>query len=99
MIGALILYALGLYILSAQHHFIKKIIALEMLVGAVNLNVIAMGLHLSGDVNKLDPFVGVIIIIVTAVGGLIAAAAFALAYWTRVHFETLNVDELATLKR
>ncbi len=96
---ALTIYALGLYLLISQRHFIKKIIALEMLVGAVNLNVIAMGLHISGNITQIDPFVGVIIILATAIGGLIAAVAFALAYWTRLHFDTLNVDSLSTLKR
>ncbi len=99
IMGALALYVFGLFILMNRPHFIKKIIALEMLVGAVNLNVIAMGIHLSGDFTKIDPFAGIIIIFSTTIGGIIAAAAFALAYWTRLHFDTLDTNALSTLKR
>ncbi len=99
-ITALIIFLIGLYILASHRHMIKKLIGIEMLVGAVNLNALSMALELNviSETPLIDPFVGVIIIVSTTIGAVVAAVGFGLAYWSFESCKTLNTNCLSKLK-
>ena len=99
VITALVLFFIGLFILVNQPHFIKKLIAVELMAGAVNLNILAAGLRSYGGLASLDPFAGVLIILSTTISAAIAAVGFGFAHWSFRHTETLDTDSYDLLKK
>jgi len=90
------LLALGLYGLAVKRNLIRLIIALEILVNSACLGFTAFS-AMSGT-GAADPMVGVLIIIVLAIGGCIAAFGLALALAIYKRFGTVDAWELRRLR-
>ncbi len=92
----LALLALGLYGLAAKRNLLRLVIALEMLVNAACLCFTAMSVMAGHGLS--DPLVCVLIIIVLAIGGCIAAFGLALALAIYKRLGTLDAWELRRLR-
>jgi len=94
---SLALLALGLYGLAAKRNLIRIIIALEVLVNAACLAFAS--LSTMAHPGSSDPLVGVVIIIVLAVGGCIAAFGLALVLAIYKRLGTVDAWRLRELGR
>ncbi|HDI00875.1 MAG TPA: NADH-quinone oxidoreductase subunit K [Candidatus Bathyarchaeota archaeon] len=94
LICSLGLLVLGLYGLASKRNLIRLVISLEVLVNATCLAFAA--LSAMSNPGHSDPVVGVLIIIVLAVGGCIAAFGLALAL--AIYKRTGTVDAWALRK-
>ena len=90
------LLALGLYGLAVKRNLIRLIIALEILVNSACLSFTAFSI-MSGT-GTTDPMVGVLIMIILAIGGCIAAFGLALALAIYKRFGTVDAWELRRLR-
>jgi NADH-quinone oxidoreductase subunit K len=94
MAGALALFGVGLYGLLAVRNLIKVVIALQILVKAALLALVAAG-NVSGRDN-LGQSIAMTVIVVDTV---VAVIGLALAMQVRRRLGTLDVHELSTLRR
>ncbi len=94
VIGVLGLIGIGLYGLLITRNLIKVVIALQVLVKGALLAVVAAGTA-SGKIN-LGQSLAVMVIVVDTV---VAVIALALALQVKRRMGTLDVKELATLKK
>jgi NADH-quinone oxidoreductase subunit K len=94
LVGVLALFGVGLYGLLAVRNLIKVVIALQILVKAALLALVAAG-NASGRVN-LGQSIAMTVIVVDTV---VAVIGLALAMQVRRHLGTLDVRELSTLRR
>lgn len=88
-----ILFALGVYGIISRRNAILVLMGVELILNAANINLIAFSRY--GAVNLDGQVVAVFVIILAA-----AEAAVALAIVLNIYsrFQTVNVDEVSSLK-
>lgn len=93
LIVSAILFALGIYGIATRRNAILVLMGVELVLNAANINFIAFSRY--GGVN-FDGQVAAIFVIILAA----AEAAIALAIVLNVYyrFQTVNVDEVSTMK-
>jgi NADH:ubiquinone oxidoreductase subunit K len=94
LVGVLALFGVGLYGLLAVRNLIKVMIALQILVKAALLALVAAG-NASGRIN-LGQSIAMTVIVVDTV---VAVIGLALAMQVRRRLGTLDVRDLSTLRR
>jgi NADH-quinone oxidoreductase subunit K len=94
LVGVLALFGVGLYGLLAVRNLIKVVIALQILVKAALLALVAAG-NASGHVN-LGQSIAMTVIVVDTV---VAVIGLALAMQVRRRVGSLDVRDLSTLRR
>jgi NADH-quinone oxidoreductase subunit K len=94
VIGVLGLIGIGLYGLLITRNLIKVVVALQILAKGAMLALVAAGVA-SGKIN-LGQSLAVVVIVVDTV---VAVIALALAVQVKRRVGTLDVKELATLKK
>jgi NADH:ubiquinone oxidoreductase subunit K len=94
LVGVLALFGVGLYGLLAVRNLIKVVIALQILVKAALLALVAAG-NASGRIT-LGQSIAMTVIVVDTV---VAVIGLALAMQVRRRLGTLDVRELSTLRR
>jgi len=94
LLVALLLFCIGLYGLVQRRSLIAMLIALELMLAAVSLNVVAIT-SLSGSSSSTGQVVAVILIGVAAAEGAIALSLF-VAIQREV--QSINVEDLSELK-
>jgi NADH-quinone oxidoreductase subunit K len=93
VIGILGLLGVGLYGLLVIRNLIKILIALQIMVNAVVLALVAAG-SASGQINLGQSLALTVIVADT----IVAVVGLALAVQVRRHFGTLDIKELSTLQ-
>jgi len=79
-----------------KRNMIRMLMALELMLNAVNLNFVALSsYHVSGMVH---PLAHVFTILSIGIGGCIIALAFVITIYAYRHYGTLDVRELRRLK-
>ena len=93
LIISAILFALGLYAIVSRRNAILLLMGVELVLNAANINLVAFARY--GSLN-LDGQVAAIFVIILAA----AEAAIALAIVLNIYhrFQTINVDEVSSLK-
>jgi len=94
LLVALLLFCIGLYGLVQRRSLIAMLIALELMLAAVSLNVVAIT-SLSGSSSSVGQVVALILIGVAAAEGAIALSLF-VAIQREV--QSINVEDLSELK-
>jgi NADH:ubiquinone oxidoreductase subunit K len=94
LLVALLLFCIGLYGLVQRRSLIGMLIALELMLAAVSLNVVAIT-SLSGSSSSVGQVVALILIGVAAAEGAIALSLF-VAIQREV--QSINVEDLSELK-
>ena len=92
-ITVLVLFGVGLYGLLVVRNLIKIVVALQIMVKAVVLALVAAG-SVSGQTNLGQSLALTVIVVDT----MVAVIGLALAVQVRRHFGTLDVKDLSTLK-
>ncbi len=93
LLGVLGLLGVGLYGLLAAHNLIKMVIALQILVKAAVLALVAAG-RVSGQINLGQSLAATVIVVDT----IVAVVGLALAVQVRRHFGTLDIHALSNLR-
>ncbi|MEK7671440.1 MAG: NADH-quinone oxidoreductase subunit NuoK [Bacteroidota bacterium] len=93
LVVSAILFALGIYGIATRRNAIMVLMGVELVLNAANINFIAFSRY--GGVN-FDGQVAAIFVIILAA----AEAAIALAIVLNIYhrFQTVNVDEVSTMK-
>lgn len=91
------LYIIGIYCIVVKRNMIRLLIALEIMMNAVNLNLIAFSSY--GDPGFTDPLAHAFTIISIGVSGCIIALGLAITLHAYRHYKTLDVRELRRLRR
>jgi NADH-quinone oxidoreductase subunit K len=93
LVVSALLFALGIYGIATRRNAILVLMGVELILNAANINLIAFSRY--GGVN-LDGQVAAIFVIILAA----AEAAIALAIVLNIYhrFQTVNVDEISTMK-
>jgi len=93
LIVSAILFALGIYGITTRRNAILVLMGVELVLNAANINLIAFSRY--GGAN-FDGQVAAIFVIILAA----AEAAIALAIVLNIYhrFQTINVDEISTMK-
>ena len=94
LLVALLLFCIGLYGLVQRRSLIGMLIALELMLAAVSLNVVAVT-SLSGSSSSVGQVVALILIGVAAAEGAIALSLF-VAIQREV--QSIDVEDLSELK-
>jgi NADH:ubiquinone oxidoreductase subunit K len=94
LLVALLLFCIGLYGLVQRRSLIGMLIALELMLAAVSLNVVAIT-SLSGSSSSVGQVVALILIGVAAAEGAIALSLFVAI---QRYASTINVEDLSELK-
>jgi NADH:ubiquinone oxidoreductase subunit K len=92
-VGVVCLLGVGLYGLLIVRNLIKVVVALQILVKAALLALVAAG-GASGQVNLGQSLAATVVVADT----IVAVVALALAVQVKRRFDTLDVKELSTLK-
>lgn len=90
-----LVFAIGLYCLATKKSIIKQIIAIELMVNAAHLNLIAFAFTPSG----VDPYAHGFVILSLGVGAAIISVAILLAVHIYRTYGALDVTLLRRLKR
>ncbi len=93
LIVSAILFALGLYGIVTRRNAILVLMGVELVLNAANLNLIAFSRY--GGLN-LDGQVAAVFVIILAAAEAAVALAIVLNIYSR--FQTVNVDEVSSLK-
>jgi len=93
LIGVIGLLGVGFYGLLACRNLIKIVVALQILVKAAVLGLVAAG-HVSGQIN-LGQSLGITVIVADTV---VAVIGIALGVQIRRHLGTLDLRDLSSLK-
>ena len=93
LIVSAILFALGLYGMVTRRNAIMVLMGLELVLNAANVNLIAFSRY--GGLN-LDGQVAAVFVIILAAAEAAVALAIVLNIYHR--FQTVNVDEVSSLK-
>ncbi|HTT69142.1 MAG TPA: NADH-quinone oxidoreductase subunit NuoK [Gemmatimonadales bacterium] len=94
LVVAVLLFCIGLYGLVQRRSLIGMLIALELMLAAVSLNVVAIT-SLSGGQSSVGQVVAIILIGVAAAEGAVALSLF-VAIQREV--QSINVENLSELK-
>ncbi len=93
LIVSAVLFAFGIYAMVTRRNAILVLMGLELILNAANINFIAFARY--GGVN-LDGQVTAIFVIILAAAEAAVALAIVLNIYHR--FQTVNVDEISSLK-
>lgn len=94
---SIVLFIIGLYCLTTKRNMIRLLIALEIMINAVNLNFIALSSYsVKGYVHPLGH---VFTILSIGMGGCIIALGLGITLYAYKHYGTLDVRELRRLRR
>ncbi len=93
LIVSAILFALGVYGVATRRNAILVLMGIELILNAANINLIAFSRY--GGVSLDGQMAAIFVIILAA-----AEAAIALAIVLNIYhrFQTVNVDEISTMK-
>ena len=93
LIVSAILFSLGIYAIATRRNAILVLMGVELILNAANINLVAFSRY-SG--TALDGQVAAVFVIILAA----AEAAIALAIVLNIYhrFQTVNVDEVSTMK-
>jgi len=94
LLVAVLLFCIGLYGLVQRRSLVAMLIALELMLAAVSLNVVAIT-SLSGSSSSVGQVVAIILIGVAAAEGAVALSLF-VAIQREV--QSINVENLSELK-
>ena len=94
LIVSAILFALGIYAIATRRNAIMVLMGVELVLNAANINFIAFSRY-SADMNFDGQAAAIFVIILAA-----AEAAIGLAIVLNIYhrFQTVNVDEVSSLK-
>lgn len=94
LIVSAVLFALGLYAIASRRNAIMVLMGVELVLNAANINFIAFSRY--GPGMNIDGQVAAIFVIILAA----AEAAIGLAIVLNIYhrFQTVNVDEVSSLK-
>ncbi|MDH5438038.1 MAG: NADH-quinone oxidoreductase subunit NuoK [Candidatus Bathyarchaeota archaeon] len=96
MACSVILFFIGLYCLIVKRNMVRLLMALEIMMNAVNLNFIALSSYrVEGSVH---PLAHVFTILSIGIGGCIIALGLVITLYAYRHYRTLDVRELRRLK-
>lgn len=96
MACSVILFLIGLYCLVFKRNMIRLLMALEIMMNAVNLNFIVLSSYVvEGSVH---PLAHVFAILSIGIGGCIIALGLVITLYAYRHYGTLDVRELRRLK-
>jgi NADH-quinone oxidoreductase subunit K len=93
LIVSAVLFAFGIYAMVTRRNAILVLMGLELVLNAANLNLIAFTRY--GGMN-LDGQVAAIFVIILAAAEAVVALAIVLNIYHR--FQTVNVDEISSMK-
>lgn len=93
LIVSAILFGLGIYAVATRRNAIMVLMGLELVLNAANINFVAFS-HYGG--MNFDGHVAAIFVIILAAAEAAVALAIVLNIYHR--FQTVNIDEVSTLK-
>lgn len=96
LLGSVGLYLLGIYCLIVKRNMIRLLLALEILLNAVNLNFIAFARY--GQQGSIDPLGHGFTVLTIGFGGCIIAVGLAITLYAYRHYHTLDVRALRRLR-
>ncbi|NIJ55652.1 NADH-quinone oxidoreductase subunit NuoK [Dyadobacter arcticus] len=88
------IFCIGLAIAITKRHFIGILIGIELMLNAVNINLVAFGRH---DPERLTGQLFALFVIVVAAAEVTVALAIILRVYGR--FQTVDPDEVSELKK
>ena len=91
------LYIISIYCLIVKRNMIRLLLALEIMMNAVNLNLIAFSSY--GVPGFTDPLAHAFAIVSIGIGGCIIALGLAITLHAYRHYKTLDVRKLRRLRR
>ena len=91
------LYIIGLYCLVIKRNMLRLLIALEIMMNAANLNLIAFSSYSAEGLTH--PLAHALAIMSIGIGGCIVALGLAITLHAYRHYKTLDVRKLRRLKR
>lgn len=94
LIVAALLFCIGLAIAITKRHFIGILLGIELMLNAVNINLIAFGRH---DPERLTGQLFALFVIVVAAAEVTVALAIILRVYGR--FKTVDPDDVSDLKK
>jgi len=90
------LFFIGIYCLIMKRNMIRMLMALEVMLNAVNLNFVALSsYHVTGGVH---PLARVFTILSIGIGGCIISLGFVIAIYAYRHYGTLDARQLRRLR-
>jgi len=96
LVGATLLFTIGLYCLIAKRNMIRLVMGIDILNNAANLSFIAFSSHAKSGFT--EPLAHAIVIMSIAMGGCVIAIAMTLVLHAYRHYKTLDVRRLRRLK-
>ena len=96
LICSSVLYVVGLYCLVVKRNMIRLLIAIEIIMNAVNLNFIVFSRY--SVLGFTDPLAHAFVLVSIAVGGCIIAVGLAITLHAYRHYRTLDVRKLRRLR-
>jgi NADH:ubiquinone oxidoreductase subunit K len=96
LLGSIGLYLLGIYCLIVKRNMIRLLLALEILLNAVNLNFIVFARY--GNQDFIDPLGHGFTMLSIGFGGCIIAVGLAMTLHAYRHYHTLDVRALRRLR-
>lgn len=90
------LYVLGIYCLIVKRNMIRLLLALEILLNAVNLNFIVFARY--GSPGFIDPLGQGFTVLSIGFGGCIIAVGLGMTLYAYRHYQTLDVRVLRRLR-
>jgi NADH:ubiquinone oxidoreductase subunit K len=94
LLVAAALFSIGLAISVTNRHFVGILLGIELMLNAVNLNLVAFSRH---DPEKLDGQLFALFVIVVAAAEVTIALAIVLRVYG--HFGTVDPDQIDELKQ
>jgi NADH:ubiquinone oxidoreductase subunit K len=94
LLVAAALFSIGLAISVTKRHFVGILLGIELMLNAVNLNLVAFSRH---DPEKLDGQLFALFVIVVAAAEVTIALAIVLRVYG--HFGTVDPDQIDELKQ
>ncbi|MCE7062532.1 NADH-quinone oxidoreductase subunit NuoK [Dyadobacter sp. CY343] len=94
LIVAAILFATGLAVAITKRHFVGILLGIELMLNAVNLNLVAFSRY---DSDRLSGQLFALFVMVVAAAEVTVALAIVLRVYG--HFKTVDPDKLDELKR
>ena len=97
LILGVVLFCVGLYALLGKRNVIKIIMGIEVMTIAVNLVFVSLGNNINN--STFTEFAQIFPLISIAIGAAVMAVCLALVINNYRHANTVDSDEMATLKR
>jgi NADH-quinone oxidoreductase subunit K len=94
LIVAAALFCIGLAVAITKRHFIGMLLGIELMLNAVNINLVAFSRH---DPERLSGQLFALFVIVVAAAEVTVALAIVLRVYSR--FKTVDPDKVSELKK